>query len=243
MREDDTQPTPRHQAKEYQSPKVVPFWPEHLLKELMVGLMAIIVLAVFAHVVPVPLGPPADPGDWAFQPAPDWYFYWVQNFFDVGGYWWSQLGLANFDWVLMFAVPVLGILAFIAVPFIDRYPERRLLKRPLMLAFLIFGFTFFGFFTANGVYNHAYLVAHEPLNIFQTSCATCHQLGDQGNLTGVYKLPDGTYIYPPPLTHVGSILSPAEIRRQLVHPVGGMPNLDLPPAAVSYLVSWLSQQK
>jgi mono/diheme cytochrome c family protein len=231
-----------HHAKEYQSPKVVPFWPEHLLKELMVGLMAIAVLAVFAHMVPVTLGPPADPGDWAFQPAPDWYFYWVQNFFDVGGYYWSVFGLTNYDWVLMFLLPVLGILVFIGVPFIDRYPERRLLKRPLMLALLVAGFTFFGFFTANGVYNHDYLVAHEPENIFATSCAKCHQLGNQGNQTGVFKTPTGV-LYPPPLTHVGSIMSPAQIRAQLVHPVGGMPNLDLPPAAVSYLVSWLSNMK
>jgi quinol-cytochrome oxidoreductase complex cytochrome b subunit len=231
-----------HHASEYASEKVVPFWPEHLLKELMVGLMAVAVLAIFAGLVPVTLGPPADPGDWAFQPAPDWYFYWVQNLFDVGGYYWSVLGLINYDWVLMFALPVIGILVFLGVPFIDRSPERRLLKRPLMLALLVAGFTFFGFFTANGVYNHAYLVAHEPEAIYSTSCATCHALGSQGNQTGVVTT-NGVTVFPPPLTHVGSILSPAEIRQQLVHPVGGMPQLNLPPAAVSYLVSWLSSKK
>lgn len=232
-----------HKAKEYDNPAVVPFWPEHLLKELVVGLMAVAVLALFAHFNPVPLGPPADPGDWAFQPAPDWYFYWVQNFFDVGGFYWSSLGLTQYDWMLMFGMPTIGVLIFYAVPFLDRYPERRLLKRPLMLGLMLAGIAFFGYFTANGVYNHAYLVAHEPMAIYTTSCETCHALGPLGNQTGVFKLPNGTYIYPPPLTHVGSILSAAQIRHQLVSPVGGMPNLSLPPAAVVYLVGWLSHQK
>lgn len=231
-----------HKAKEYQSSGVVPFWPEHLLKELVVGFVAVLTLAIFAHFTPAPLGPPADPGDWAFQPAPDWYFYFVQNFFDVGGYYWSVLGLTNLDWILMFAMPVIGILGVYAVPFIDRYPERRLLKRPLMLGLLLFGMAFIGYFTANGVYNHDYLVAQEPMAIFTSSCATCHALGNKGNQTGVIKF-NGTYLYPPPLTHVGSILSPAQIQQQLVHPVGGMPNLSLPPAAVTYLVGFLSKQK
>lgn len=232
-----------HKAKEYQSSGVVPFWPEHLLKEMVVGFTALLTLAIFAHFNPAPLGPPADPGDWAFQPAPDWYFYFVQNFFDVGGYYWSVLGLTNLDWVLMFLIPVLGIALFYAVPFIDRYPERRLLKRPLMLGLMLFGIASMGYFTANGVYNHDYLVAQEPVNILQTSCENCHQFGNAGNKTGIYRLPDGQYIYPPPLTHVGSIMSPDQIRRQLVNPVGGMPNLELPPAAVEYLVNYLSQQK
>ena len=231
-----------HKAREYQSKGVVPFWPEHLLKELVVGLVAVASLWVFAHFNPVPLGPPADPGDWAFQPAPDWYFYWVQSFFDVSGYYWSVLGLANLDWILQFALPGVGVLIFMGIPFIDRYPERRLLKRPLMFGILLAGFAFFGYFTANGVYTHAQLSNNEPLAIYKSSCATCHALGTQGNQTGVVKL-NGQYIYPPPLTYVGDILTPAQIEKQLVNPVGGMPNLHLPPAAVTYMVTFLSQQK
>lgn len=234
---------PGHHAKEYQSPTVVPFWPEHLLKELVVGLVAVVVLVLFAHFTPVPLGARADPGDWAFQPAPDWYFYWVQNLFDVGGYYWSVLGLTSLDWILMFALPTVGVMVFIGVPFIDRHKERRLLKRPVMLAILLFGFVFFGYFTANGVYTHKTLVAAEPMAIYTSSCATCHALGPLGNQTGVFKLPDGQYIYPPPLTNVGSILTASEIRHQLVQPEGGMPQLHLPPAALKYLVGWLTTLK
>lgn len=233
-----------HKAKEYHEKGVVPFWPEHFLKEMVVGLTAVAVLFVFSIFVHPALGHIADPGDWAYQPAPDWYFYWVQNFFDVGGYYWSVLHLVNYDWILMFLIPVALIGTLYAVPFLDRSPERRLLKRPAMLGLLLFGMMFLGYFTANGVYAHDTLVAQEPVNIFKTSCATCHYIGGLGgNKSGVYKLPDGQFIYPPPLTHVGSILSPAEIKMQLEHPVGGMPQLNLPPAAIEDLVPFLSKQK
>lgn len=118
---------PGHHAKEYQSPTVVPFWPEHLLKELVVGFVAVFVLVLFSHGAPVPLGARADPGDWAFQPAPDRYFCWVQNLFDVGGDYWNVLGRRSLDWILMFALPTVGVMVFIGVLFIERHKERRLL--------------------------------------------------------------------------------------------------------------------
>ncbi len=233
-----------HKAKEYQDKGVVPFWPEHLLKELVVGLVAVAVLFVFSIFVHPVLGHVADPGDWAYQPAPDWYFYWVQNFFDVGGYYWSVLHLVKFDLVLMFGVPAIGVMALYLVPFIDRYPERRLLKRPLMLGMLMFGMLFLGYFTANGVYAHNTLTAQEPYNIFATSCATCHYInGLGGNNKGAIKTPTGQWIYPPDLSHVGSILSPAQIQSQLENPKGGMPQLNLPPAAIKDLVPFLSNLK
>lgn len=233
-----------HKAKEYHNKGVVPFWPEHLLKELVVGLAAVAVLFVFSIFVHPTLGHIADPGDWAYVPAPDWYFYWVQNFFDVGGYYWGVLGLTKFDWILMFLVPVIGILALYLAPFYDMSPDRRLLKRPLMLGMMLFGLLFLGYFTVNGVYANRTQVAAEPANIFRTSCATCHSIqGMGGNTTGVVKTATGQYIYPPDLTHVGSILSPAEIQQQLVDPVGGMPQLNLPPAAVKDLVPFLSNLK
>lgn len=233
-----------HHAKEYQSSGVVPFWPEHLLKELVVGLTAVAVLVIFSIYVHPVLGHISDPGDWAFVPAPDWYFYFVQNYIDVAGYYWSLLHLTSYDWVIMFVLPTLGILTLYAVPFIDRSPERRLLKRPVAFGLLMFGLLFLGYFTANGVYAHDSQVSAEPVNIFHSSCATCHFIqGLGGNETGVVKTATGQFIYPPPLTHVGSILSPAQIRKQLVDPVGGMPNLHLPPAAIQDLVPFLSSLK
>ncbi|MCL6562321.1 MAG: hypothetical protein K6U87_04870 [Firmicutes bacterium] len=233
-----------HKAKEYHDKGVVPFWPEHLLKEMVVGLTAVAALFVFSIFVHPTLGHIADPADWAYVPAPDWYFYWVQNFFDVSGFYWSELGLTKFDWILMFLIPVILILALYTAPFWDRARERRLLKRPVAFGMMLFGLTFLGYFTANGIYNHDYLVSQEPINIFRTSCANCHSIqGLGGNNKGVVETAPGQFVYPPDLTHTGSILSPAQIEQQLVNPVGGMPNLHLPPAAVSYMVDYLSSLK
>ncbi|CAB1128509.1 Cytochrome c domain-containing protein [Candidatus Hydrogenisulfobacillus filiaventi] len=233
-----------HHAKEYQSRGVVPFWPEHFLKEMVIGITALGTLFVFGLFVHPALGHIADPADWAYVPAPDWYFYSVQNFFDVAGFYWSQAGLVKYDWILMFLIPFLGIVVLYAVPWIDRYRERRLLKRPLMFGLLVVGILAMGYFTVNGVYAHDTLVAQEPVNIFKSSCETCHAInGLGGNTTGVIKTPTGQYIYPPNLTHVGSYMTPAEIKAQLVNPVGGMPQLSLPPAAVKDLVPWLAAHK
>ncbi len=57
------------------------------------------------------------------------------------------------------------------------------------------------------------------------------------------KTPTGQWIYPPDLSHVGSILSPAQIQSQLERPQGGMPQLNLPPAAIKDLVPFLSNLK
>lgn len=50
-----------------------------------------------------------------------------------------------------------------------------------MLASLLFGLVFFGYFTANGVYTQKTLVAAQPMAIYTNSCATCHALGPLGN--------------------------------------------------------------
>ncbi len=168
-------------VKEGQSPTGVPLWLEHLSKEGLVEFVAGLVLAPCA---PVPLEARADPGDWALQPAPDGCFCWVQDAFGVGGYSWRVLGLTSLDGVPMFALPPAGVMIFIGVPFIGRHRERPLLKRPVMLATLLFGSVFFGCFTANRSHPHKKLGAAEPMAIDISSCTTCHTVGPLGNQTG-----------------------------------------------------------
>ena len=168
-------------VKEGQSPTGVPLWLEHLSKEGLVEFVAGLVLAPCA---PVPLETRADPRDWALQPAPDGCFCWVQDAFGVGGYSWRVLGLTSLDGVPMFALPPAGVMIFIGVPFIGRHRERPLLKRPVMLATLLFGSVFFGCFTANRSHPHKKLGAAEPMAIDISSCTTCHTVGPLGNQTG-----------------------------------------------------------
>ena len=56
----------------------------------------------------------------------------------------------------------------------------------------------------------------------------------------MYQLPDGRCVCPPPLTNVGGILAPSEIRPPLVDREAGIPLLNWGPAALNYLVGWLT---
>ena len=51
------------------------FFPDHLLTELSIGLVLMILLSVLATVVPVTMGPPADPLTTPEVIKPEWFFY------------------------------------------------------------------------------------------------------------------------------------------------------------------------
>jgi cytochrome c553 len=66
----------------------------------------------------------ADPGTISFVPRPDWYFYFL--FYLLRIFKWPEsvvLGTVG--------IPTIAIILLLAVPFIDRRRERRLLRRPV----------------------------------------------------------------------------------------------------------------
>jgi ubiquinol-cytochrome c reductase cytochrome b subunit len=79
-------------------------------------------LGLLCLLVPVTLGPPANPADAQYVPRPEWYylpiFQWLK-------YW---HGTSSIIGVLL--IPLLLVLAVVAVPFLDRSIERRPWKRP-----------------------------------------------------------------------------------------------------------------
>ncbi|MBT3268067.1 cytochrome bc complex cytochrome b subunit [Candidatus Poribacteria bacterium] len=92
--------------------KTFPFFPNHLMTELVLGLTLTIILTVLALVAPATLGEPADPNVTPEHIKPEWYFF------------------AMFRWLKLtsFEVGVLGAMAFVGIflfwPFIDRLIER-----------------------------------------------------------------------------------------------------------------------
>jgi quinol-cytochrome oxidoreductase complex cytochrome b subunit len=84
-----------------------PFFPDHLCTELIMGLVLMIVLSVLATVLPVTMGPRADPLVTPDVIKPEWFFY------------------ATFRWLKLFsgtfAVLSMGFIVFIMFiwPFID----------------------------------------------------------------------------------------------------------------------------
>jgi len=109
------------------------FYPRQVLMDLSLTALLIIGLGLMAFFAPLQLGPPANPADAQYIPRPEWYylpiFQWLK-------YW---HGAASVVGILV--IPVVLVLAVIALPFLDRGIERRPWKRPVAMsayAFVIF---------------------------------------------------------------------------------------------------------
>ncbi|MFN7963825.1 MAG: cytochrome bc complex cytochrome b subunit, partial [Thermoanaerobaculia bacterium] len=96
-----------------QAPRTFNFFPDHLLTELIMGLLVMIVLSALACILPATLGPRADPLSTPEVIKPEWFFY------------------VAFRWLKLFsrtlAVLSTGFIVFVMLgwPFIDAWIRRR----------------------------------------------------------------------------------------------------------------------
>jgi ubiquinol-cytochrome c reductase cytochrome b subunit len=113
--------------------RVRPFFPGQVFKDFLFGLALIVVLATLATWRPVTIGPMANPADPTYLPRPEWYyvpvFQWLK-------YWHGPASVIG-----IVLIPALLFIALFALPFIDRSPERRPIRRPIALGglFIVFG--------------------------------------------------------------------------------------------------------
>ncbi len=115
-----------------------PFYPFAMFHDTVMALVVVLVIVALAAIWyftsgPEPgdaglLGPryadKADPGTVSFVPRPDWYFYFL--FYLLRIFKWPEsvvLGTVG--------IPTIALILLLAVPFIDRSRERRLLRRPV----------------------------------------------------------------------------------------------------------------
>ena len=106
------------------------FYPSFLFKEIVVMMLVFILVAIILSIFfPVGMGDPADPTDTLFVPKPEWYFlslYELLKFFP-----------GRLEFVATAVIPAGGIVMLILLPFIDKGPERRPLKRPVAISVLV----------------------------------------------------------------------------------------------------------
>ena len=109
------------------------FYPRQVLMDLSLTALLIIGLGLLCFFVPMQLGPPANPADAQYVPRPEWYylpiFQWLK-------YWHGSAAILG-----VFVIPILLVLAILALPFMDRSVERRPWKRPVTIgayAFVVF---------------------------------------------------------------------------------------------------------
>src|ERR1700676_2678568 len=101
------------------------FYPRQVLMDLSLTALLIIGLGALSSFAPMKLGPPANPADAQYIPRPEWYylpiFQWLK-------YW---HGAASVDGILI--IPMVLVIAVVALPFFDRSIERRPWKRPVAI--------------------------------------------------------------------------------------------------------------
>jgi len=96
-----------------------PFFPDHVMTELVIALGALILLVNLTVIAPPGLGPQADPTVTPLHIKPEWYFYPI------------------FRWLKLFPLQVgvfslvVGMFCFVFWPFIDAFLERRFHQRDL----------------------------------------------------------------------------------------------------------------
>jgi CBS domain-containing protein len=132
-------------------PGAIPFWPHHLLKEVVAALLVIALMTVLVVASPAPMLHQADPFTTPAHIKPEWYFLAPYQFlkfaeiFQPMGEWAPKL--------LGVGIPGLVVLMLVFFPFLDRNPDRNPRRRPIALligvaATLAFiGFTVWGHFS------------------------------------------------------------------------------------------------
>lgn len=112
-------------------PRVEPFYPFQAARDnaaMLIAFALLLALAVLesrGYFGP-PLGGKADPSNADYVPRPDWYFLGLQHLL--------RLFPAGFGQVLATSViPALAVILLVAVPFLDRNPERSPRRRPIAM--------------------------------------------------------------------------------------------------------------
>jgi len=108
------------------SAPATPFYPYHALKDTLVVAAVFALLLALAVTIPAPLEAIADPTDASYVPRPEWYFL---SLFQMLKYFPGPL-----EPVATMVIPGLLVGALVALPFLDRRPDRHPLKRPLVIA-------------------------------------------------------------------------------------------------------------
>lgn len=103
----------RFEEDKDETPKHFPFFPNHLLTELTIGMVLACLITLLVVFFPARMGPPADPFSTPEHIKPEWYFYFTFRWLKLTS---LQIGILG--------TGIAGGVLFMW-PFIDRVLERR----------------------------------------------------------------------------------------------------------------------
>src|SRR5207248_1321905 len=85
-----------------------------------------------------------DPGTTTFVPRPDWYFYFL--FYLLRIFKWPDSVILG-----TIGIPTIALMILLAMPFVDRRTERRLLRRPVVVVTAILAVISMGVLKHKGI--------------------------------------------------------------------------------------------
>jgi menaquinol-cytochrome c reductase cytochrome b/c subunit len=209
-----------------------PFFPYAVLKDSVMALIVVLVIAALSIVLGAEQGPKVDPTTTTYVPRPEWYFFFL---FEV-------LRVLKPPWLVPIAtvgIPTIAMVLLLLLPFYDRNPERRPERRPIattagILTIIAMAYlTFLGASAGTPTEIDLKVAADvEPGKqvAAQSGCLACHKIGENGN--------DGPG---PELTEIGDKLPREAIARSLEVGPGVMPSYqNLPPKKFEELTAFLA---
>ena len=110
------------------------FWPDQVALDLIITGFVFVFIVWLSAFHPAPFSGPADPSDSAFQPTPEWNFLFLYQLL--------KLFKGPFEVIGTLGIPLLIIIIFICVPFLDKNKSHNPLKRSGMMTG---GFLFIAF--------------------------------------------------------------------------------------------------
>jgi mono/diheme cytochrome c family protein len=102
-------------------PKTQRLHPDHTFRIAIGAIIFTALLLWLAARYPAPLEPRANPLDTAYKPHPDFYVLWLHELL--------KLFPPDWEFVGSFVLPTVLVILLLAVPFLDRSPERHPLQR------------------------------------------------------------------------------------------------------------------
>ncbi|MBI5578706.1 MAG: cytochrome b N-terminal domain-containing protein [Deltaproteobacteria bacterium] len=168
------------------SGRIYRFYPEHLARASTAFALVLAALAGLSALGHVPLEKMAGTVDPAYLPRPEWYYMWLFQLLTYFSGRWEAVG--------SLAIPLAGVAMLFAVPWLGRWPLRRLADRPLAAACGVSGVVAVVYLTVtafSGVQPYGQVVpipdrALTPVELrglevyVERECAYCHNISNQG---------------------------------------------------------------
>ena len=128
-----TGPVP-YQHPEYPEEDTIPFFPNYIILEVITSYILLAALIALVTILPVGLEEKADPFSTPAHIKPEWYFLWIYQFIKVPP---LVVGPGLFAELLGIAIPAIGIVLLLLLPFLDRKAERHPRNRKLAMVILL----------------------------------------------------------------------------------------------------------